>query len=125
MPRGGARPNSGPRKGAKFRKTIGRTLLAAPPHASPEVQLHALSEMRQASIILRNLMDEAHNAYKSGQLIDKAKLAAMEFLAKCVRDYIRAQKEIVPTRMPSWSISRSAAIPQTPCITCRNWTCPG
>jgi hypothetical protein len=52
--------------------------------------------MRQASIILRNLMAEAHNAYNSGQLLDKAKLAAMEFLANCVKDYIRAQKEIVP-----------------------------
>jgi hypothetical protein len=80
-------------KGSLNKRTIARRAAA---NASPETHLHALSEMRQASIVLRNIMEEAINAYNSGQLFDEAKLAAMEFVANCVKDYIRAQKEIVP-----------------------------
>jgi hypothetical protein len=57
-------------------------------------------------------MAEAHNAYKSGQLLDKAKLAAMEFLANCVN--IRAQKEIVPyedAKLVNLKVSGDAANP--------------
>lgn len=90
MPRGGARPNSGPKKGRMTgtfkRLTIGRE--------APVPDYRALVEMRQAALILRNLMVEAHNAYTGADTKDKKGL--LPELREATKDYVRALREIVP-----------------------------
>lgn len=85
MPRGGARPNSGPKKGTRYRMTIGRE--------APVPEFRALTEMRVAARILRNIMVEEINAKQAGAKNKKA-------LQEATKDYLRALKEIVPYEDP-------------------------
>jgi hypothetical protein len=58
MPRGGARPNSGPKKGSHFRRTIGRE--------APVPDFRSLEEMRLAATLLRNIMVTEHDKMLAG-----------------------------------------------------------
>lgn len=85
MPSGGARPGAGAKKGSRQRLIIGRE--------APPPDFRALTEMRVAARILRNLMVEELNAKQAGAKNKKA-------LQQATRDYLRALKEIVPYEDP-------------------------
>jgi len=85
MPRGGYRPGGGRPKGSPNRLDVGRE--------APPPDFRALTEMRVAARILRNLMVEELNAKQAGAKNKKA-------LQLATKDYLRALKEIVPYEDP-------------------------
>jgi hypothetical protein len=112
VPRGGWRPGSGRKPGSKnkvVRKAPGRKpgskdrlvvgREAPPPPPALAAKLHALSEMRLAAGLLRNIMVKVHDDFLAGAPV-LASREAIEFVSARILAYIRAQKEIVPYEDP-------------------------
>jgi hypothetical protein len=93
MPSGGARPNSGPKKGTKYAKRVyilpekPRPIRYVEDNRVPKVR--ALDEMRKAAVLLHNLMVEGVNRLRVGS-------ASPAEVSRLILDYLRAQREIAP-----------------------------
>jgi len=100
MPRGGARPGSGPKKGAKLRKAIGPLIAEVEKARAPggyvtKTTVDAYEKLCEVGIMFHNQAVEQYKLKAEGQKFDR------EFLNAALADSRDTFKEIIKYQRPS------------------------